>query len=183
VSETINDYLGSETNPFSLEDFKVSEKAFLTVCKLLSINHLQVTKLSKEEVKACDKVVEQLCLDKYRHRYFFRSREGDETHGSYKIKILQPTKISLDEENVSRKSDFKETIVIVKERFIGKTSKAFEYKLPDDVIAVKNFKIEYDYYGGSIQLNHLSDVHQSSIEISNEHSNDWCRDSYTEEFS
>jgi hypothetical protein len=97
--------------------------------------------------------------------------------------VQQDTKISLDEETVTKEPDWKSRVVYVKERFIGKTSKGFEFTLPDDVIAIKRFRIQYDYLGGSIQMNHLSDIHQSSIEISNEHTNSWFTDIQIEEFN
>lgn len=100
----------------------------------------------------------------------------------YTIKIDQPAKISLDDENVSRDEDFGTKIVIVNERFAGMTSKGFEFTLPPEVFAVKRFKLQFDYFGGSIQLNHLSRSHQSSFEISNENLNSWETQVYIEEF-
>ena len=149
---------------------------------LLSPQHYKITKLDRSQVKACDKVVKVLALDMERPRYFYRSREGDQTHNTYKLNVQQETKISLDDETVTKDPNWKSKVVYVKERFIGKTSKGFEFKLPDDVIAVKRFRIQYDYLGGSIQMNHISDIHQSSIEISNEHTNSWFTDIQVEEF-
>jgi len=60
-------------------------------------------------------------------------------------------------------------------------SKSFDYTLPDDVIAVKSFKIKYDHYGATMQVNHLSPVHQSAVCISNMDENRWFTDSYKEE--
>jgi hypothetical protein len=62
------------------------------------------------------------------------------------------------------------------------TSKGFEFTLPPEVFAVKRFKLQFDYFGGSIQLNHLSRSHQSSFEISNENLNSWETQVYIEEF-
>jgi hypothetical protein len=61
--------------------------------------------------------------------------------------------LSLKEENISREPWFKQKIVIVKERFIGATHKAFEYQLPKEVLAVKRMWIQFDYYGASMQMN------------------------------
>ena len=115
--------------------------------------------MDRKQVAACDKVVKALALDQNRPRYFYRSREGDQTHSTYKLNVQQETKISLDEETVTNEENWKSKIVVVKERFIGKTSKGFEYTLPDDVLAVKRFRIQYDYLGGSIQMNHISPIH------------------------
>lgn len=171
-----SEYLGSAENPFNLFKYKISQKAFVTVCKLLSPEHYKVQKLTIEEVKECDRVVEVLGIDHNRATYFYRSRQGDQTHGTYKMNIQQDTKVSLDDENQSRQRDFRTRVVIVKDRFRGATSKGFEFKIPDDVLAIKRFRIQYDYLGGSVQMNHLSPIHQSCIEISNEHVNNWFTD-------
>jgi len=87
VYEKSESDIGSETTPFDLSNFGVTEKAFFNVCKLLSPHPQSIVKLTKAEVKECDRVVEVLRLDKFRYLYFHRSREGDTTHGSYKISI------------------------------------------------------------------------------------------------
>lgn len=73
--------------------------------------------------------------------------------------------------------------MVVRDRYIGALAKSFEYVLPSDVVAIKCFRIQYDYFGASMLLNVLSDTHQSSIEISNEHENEWFTDVYIEEYS
>lgn len=50
-------------------------------------------------------------------------------------------------------------------------------------MAVRRFQLQFEYFGGSIQLNHLSRYHQSSFEISNENMNSWETQVYVEEFS
>lgn len=59
----------------------------------------------------------------------------------YTIKIDQPAKISLDDEDQTRKPNFGTSIVIVKERFAGMTSKGFEFKLPPEVFAVRRMNL------------------------------------------
>lgn len=135
-----------------------------------------VNKLTRDDVKDCDFVVKKMALDQNRPTYFYRSRQGDLTHSSYKINVQQETKISIDEENVTHQPGWKKKIVIVKERFIGKTCLSFEFKIPEDVIAVKRFRVQYDYFGASLSMNLISDIHQSCIEISNEHVNQWFTD-------
>ena len=144
------DYLGSENNPFDLAPFKIDAKTLLIVSKLLTADHHLVTCLKPQEVAKCDQVVQALALDKYRATYFYRSRQNDQTGSLYHIEIAQADKISLDDEDAARKPEFGTTIVVVKERFAGATHTAFSYKLPPEVLAVRRFQIQFQYFGGSI---------------------------------
>lgn len=58
-----------------------------------------------------------------------------------------------------------------------------EYKFPSEVLAVRRCHIKFEFFGGSIQLNHTSRYHQTSFEISDEHMNSWETQIYVEEFS
>ena len=69
--------LGHMNNPFDLRPYGITYKALGIVNQLLRDDHTMITTLTLEEVKECDKVVEELGLDKYRARYFYRSRNGD----------------------------------------------------------------------------------------------------------
>lgn len=141
LENDMTDHLGSQINPFNVEHLDIDIRSLNTVSKLLGSDHESVTLLTPDEVYVCDDVVKKLCLDKFRSTYFHRSRQNDQTHGTYKIKVVQETKLSLSEENVSRKDWFKNRIVIVKERWKGATHCAFEYVLPKEVLAVKRMWI------------------------------------------
>lgn len=80
-------------------------------------------------------------MDRLRATYFNRSRLNDQTNSAYKIKVVQEDKLSLREENVSKKEWFKKKIVIVKDTWRGATHCAFDYVLPKEVLAVKKFWI------------------------------------------
>lgn len=158
-------------------------KSLLTVAKLLSDDHQTISLLTQDEVRECDKVVSRLHLDRLRSTYFYRSRQNDQTCSTYHIKIDQEAKLALDDHNQSRKPDFRERVVLVKERFKGATHCAFDYLVPEEVLAVKRFRIQFDFYGACMQMNILSGSHQSSYEISEHHGNLWDTKIYIEEFS
>lgn len=73
--------VGGKLNPFDLchidHDDKIDEEAFQNVCLLISENHADVKSLTPKEVYECDKVIRKLKLDKFRDRYFARSRKCD----------------------------------------------------------------------------------------------------------
>jgi hypothetical protein len=82
--------IGGQYNPFDLEEtFGVSDKAFKTVCRLISEEHKEVESLTTREVYECDRVVEKLNLDRFRSRYFARSRCGDETYQYYDLLVTE----------------------------------------------------------------------------------------------
>jgi hypothetical protein len=54
--------------------------------------------------------------------------------------------------------------------------------LPDDVIAVKSFEVYYEFYGAAVNLNHLSDTHQTFAGISMDDRNFWFDETYKEIF-
>ena len=62
------------------------------------------------------------------------------------------------------------------------TCRVFDYTLPDDVLAVKSFKIYYEFFGGSINMTHCSPTHQSFEGISLHDNNEWHTETYVEEF-
>lgn len=61
------------------------------------------------------------------------------------------------------------------------TCRTFDYTLPDDVLAVKYFEIYYEFFGGSINMTHLSPTHQSFTGISLHDDNKWYVETYKEE--
>ena len=62
------------------------------------------------------------------------------------------------------------------------TACLFDYTLPDDVLAVKHFEMYYEFFGGAIGINHLSETHQSFEVISMRNNNNWHFEEYVEEF-
>jgi len=73
-----NKMIGGKHNPFNLYDtLGVDVSAFKRVCLLISVEHQQVESLTPRQVYECDQVIEKLNLDKYRSRYYARSRHED----------------------------------------------------------------------------------------------------------
>jgi len=88
----------------------------------------------------------------------------------------------LNDENQSRKPDFKERVVLFKERWFGAYCCSFNYTLPKEVLAIKKVHLQYEYYGATMLMHHCSKWHQSVIEVSNHPGNVWDNLAYNEEF-
>ena len=92
--------IGGKYNPVDLchidHEDKLSEVAFKQVCLMISENHFEVENLTPKQVYECDRVVRKLRLDKFRDRYFARSRRCDQTHQYYDIEVTELPQISLD---------------------------------------------------------------------------------------
>lgn len=174
--------IGGKKNPFDLSKLAIKHKAFINVCQLISEKHYEVESLRVEDVLECDRVVEQLNLDKYRPWYFSRSRQNDETYSYYDMEVVEPSRTSLDINDISNAPDFRKKAVIDPGNFHGAICRVFEYTLPDDVLAVQSFHIYFEHWGGNIALHHLSPTHHSFAVISSEDNNNWWKESYEEKF-
>ena len=90
----------------------IDEDAFFKVCCILSEEHKEVVSLTPLQIYECDKVVRVLNLDKFRARYFARSRANDQTYQYYDLLVTELPQLSLDKRNESSESDFKQRVVL-----------------------------------------------------------------------
>lgn len=179
----INEYsIGGRKNPFDLCKFRIKSKAFRNVCMLISDDHQEVDNLKVEDVMECDKVVQVLNLDKYRAWYFSRSRQNDESYNYYDLELVEPSRTSLDINDISNHPLFTRRALFYPNNFHGCICRVFKYEIPDDVLAVQYFHVYVEHWGGNISLHHLTPTHHTFSVISSEDNNNWWLESYEEKF-
>jgi hypothetical protein len=133
----------------------------------LNDEHINVSSLSKETIKKCDIVVEKLRLDKHRGKYFYLSRSNNQAPRSevFKSDKLYDDSNYYFDDNWTKIANLDqnkfETMVLHPYLKEYKTHLSdykwvqviYEYKVPDDVIAIKSFAMKLESYRAIISLN------------------------------
>jgi hypothetical protein len=186
LAESLKNELGQINNPVDIIEMGLDATAIRIVGKLMNDDHQKVSSLSKETIAKCDLVVEKLRLDKNRGKYFSVSRFNNQES---RKDVIQSHKLYEDknyyfDDNWTKianldQNKFK-TIVLHPYLKEYKTHLAdykwvqviYEFKVPDDVIAIKSFALKLESYRAIISLNIIKPMYQVGYVISREYQTD-----------